>query len=629
MALTTLTLNIPASNGVGIASNAQALDAGKTFVFDGTLGAGEELSIEATQDVTGVVGWQGVVGVGPIPQQIQLDHTAAFYRVRRRFAVASSAPIVQVAATAVGVDTYFTLVPPVLPAGTSGVGAAADLTTAGTDASFSMEGTLGATEALVIEGSQDGLTGWTGVCSFVGGVRPPNSQEVGFVFYRVRRLNSSGNTLTVFVGTATSGAGGGGGFPGFGGAPPAVTSASAAGAGATASRFNHTHALDILPYNPSTAGMQASGVVQQIYGAPTATPSALTMTATQIPFGAATGVLTQSAKLTWTDAAGIETLQLQGSGPANVFILALRNTTVAGTTSFGSVRFFYDTTIQSAQLLLTHIGGSTNAFTASVSQSAVGADDQFVASGVAAGGQPPLIVWTQNKDVALGASAKNAAAATRGFVFLPTTTAPPTGVPTLDGGATTSARKAAILDDTNFRLYGYMTGAWHFAGFYDYSPTATRIPFGLSDTALTDSASLFYTSGTGILQSPLVETNTVGGFGGGGTLTLENNHAAPATTLSLLAGAFADLAGTLRPEVTGTRGIGTSARVWGEVWGTTVFAGTVTGFGGGNILTLQNNNAAPLSSINLTATDIQITVPAVSGLVPTAANTSIGTAANY
>jgi hypothetical protein len=311
--------------------------------------------------------------------------------------------------------------------------------------------------------------------------------------------------------------------------------------------------------------MQVSGVIQQAFAAGSATPSTLTMVVNQIPFGGATGLLTQSAKLTWNDTAAAEAFDISGVGTAgNLLYINIRQTTAAGVTSFGGVKFFYATGTQAAQILMTHIGGSTNAFTASVSQSAAGAEDQFVASGVAAGGQPPLIVWTQNKDVALGASAKNAAAGTRGFVWLPTTTAPPTGVPTLDGGAITSARKATILDDTNFRLYGYMAGAWRFVSFDGYSATPTRVPFGGAVAGTqTDDAAFFYTSATGILRAPLVESNTLGGFGGGLVLTLENNH------------------------------------------------------------------AAPTSSMTLTATDIQVTVPAVSGFVPTAANTSIGTAANY
>lgn len=95
--------------------------------------------------------------------------------------------------------------------------------------------------------------------------------------------------------------GGGGAFPGFGGAPPAVASTSSAGAAGTASRSDHTHALDIVAYNPSIAGMQATGVIQQTYAAPTATPTVLNVATSRIPFGNA-GVLTTSANLNFNSA---------------------------------------------------------------------------------------------------------------------------------------------------------------------------------------------------------------------------------------------------------------------------------------------------------------------------------------
>jgi hypothetical protein len=89
-------------------------------------------------------------------------------------------------------------------------------------------------------------------------------------------------------------------FPGFGGAPPQIASASAAGAAGTASRSDHNHAADIPAYNPSLAGMQAGGIIQQTYSAPTATPAVLTMVAGQMPFGAAAGgVLTQAPEINW------------------------------------------------------------------------------------------------------------------------------------------------------------------------------------------------------------------------------------------------------------------------------------------------------------------------------------------
>jgi hypothetical protein len=96
---------------------------------------------------------------------------------------------------------------------------------------------------------------------------------------------------------------GAGPWPGFGGAPPAVQSTSLAGVSAVASRSDHTHALDVVAYNPSIAGMQATGLVQQTYAAPTATPAVLNVASGRVPFGAA-GVLTTAAGVNFDSAQG-------------------------------------------------------------------------------------------------------------------------------------------------------------------------------------------------------------------------------------------------------------------------------------------------------------------------------------
>jgi hypothetical protein len=357
-------------------------------------------------------------------------------------------------------------------------------------------------------------------------------RRAGWVRVGFRRAGasstSSGGVTSIIAGTnvtiSSTGAGGtgdvtvnsAGGGPTPGGAPPAIASVSSAGAAATYSRSDHTHALDLVAYNPSVAGMQASGVVQQTYGAPTATPTVLTMVARQIPFGGAGGTLTQSAKLVWTDAAASEALDVTGAGTAgNVLALNLRNSTVVGTSQFISLRAFIGTSTQVGQALFTHVGGATNSITLSITQSAANADDQLTVSGTASGGQGALIAYTQNKDVLIGSSAALAAAATRGFVYLPVTTTPPTGVPTLVGGVPAGSRLPTTIG-TGLRWYMYdnVTAAWHFSTFNDYDPTATRIPFGGATAhTLTDTAAMTYTTSSqtltltgtgGLTEAPLV-----------------------------------------------------------------------------------------------------------------------------
>ena len=69
-------------------------------------------------------------------------------------------------------------------------------------------------------------------------------------------------------------------------------------------------------------------------------------------------------------------------------------------------------------------------------------------------------------DVIAGSVAKLSAVATQGYVWLPTSDVP-TGAPAFDGnnGGYTGARRAILLDDTNFRFYAYLGGAWRFASF--------------------------------------------------------------------------------------------------------------------------------------------------------------------
>ena len=89
-------------------------------------------------------------------------------------------------------------------------------------------------------------------------------------------------------------------FPGFGGPPPAVASASATGSASTASHSDHTHAQDLsVVYAPSLAAGQATGVFQQTYSSPNATPAVLNVATARVPFGAS-GVLTTSANITFT-----------------------------------------------------------------------------------------------------------------------------------------------------------------------------------------------------------------------------------------------------------------------------------------------------------------------------------------
>jgi hypothetical protein len=323
-------------------------------------------------------------------------------------------------------------------------------------------------------------------------------------------------------------------FPGFGGAPPAVASASAAGAAGTASRSDHTHAQDLsVVYAPSQAAGQASGVFQQTYAAPNATPSVLTMVAQQVPFGAASGLLQQSARLKFTDGvlpllnlgdgtntsaarvvfnlaagagAAIAQLLFQQSGANQSFIQAsFDGTAVTGRNSI-------------ANIINTVAGGSLS-------------DNWTIKNGT--GTDPVVIAYTEKLDVAIGTPFGVGPTGVNGFVWLPITSGLMTSVPerlAVTPGPRT--RLPIVIDDNdrNLQYYSAATSSWHFVTFDDYNATATRIPFGGATThTLTDNAALTFTTATRLLtvgsgsvvaqQGSILVNSNLGGvsIGGGAT----------------------------------------------------------------------------------------------------------------
>jgi hypothetical protein len=212
---------------------------------------------------------------------------------------------------------------------------------------------------------------------------------------------------------------------------------------------------------------------------------------------------------------------------------------------------------------------------------------------VGGGSVNPFVVDLNSGNLGMGASSAMPAGSTGGFVFLPRVAVAPTVLPDATNMA---SRDPWASEAGNRRLWGTngTVLGWHFVCLDDYNPTPTRIPFGAATAQTqTDDAAFFYSVGTGVLRSPLVETNTVGGFGGGNVLTLENNHASPTTSLSLLSGTT-----TLTGGFTWTNATGIARSPLVET-------NTVGGFGGGGVLTLENNHASPVTSISLGGANIQ------------------------
>jgi hypothetical protein len=351
-------------------------------------------------------------------------------------------------------------------------------------------------------------------------------------------------------------------FPGFTATlPPAVAGASSAGAAATAARSDHTHALDIVAYPPSLAGMQAGGVVQQTYAAPTATPSVLTMAADQIPFGAhaATGLLAQDNRFKFNSANGrtgissgnaFDVANAENTGQLSIIreaagtqhlLLGTASTTAAVAGFIRSKRCRGTWAAPAAVAVgdtLLEFDISPHDGTSFVLPAGLGA---FVPSDgtVAAGNVTVMFGFCDTATVQpartmLGAdTAYNVyaghtlltTAATDGFVYVPSAAGAFTGVPNIAFGTVRAQNRVPTgIDRTNRRSYAYIGGAWHFTAFDDYSATATRVPFGGATAGtLTDNAAMTYTVaaqslkliGTGGLTvAPLIlDVGTLAGIG--------------------------------------------------------------------------------------------------------------------
>jgi hypothetical protein len=325
-------------------------------------------------------------------------------------------------------------------------------------------------------------------------------------------------------------------FPGFGGAPPAVATASAAGVAGTASRSDHTHALDLVTYTPSVAGMQAAGVIQQTFPNPTAVPAVFAVAADLITFGAhaGTGLLSTNAAIKYDSSLGrfgisrlaqtvdftvarnsgtlvmgadaaSTNLRLYRASTDNIGLILdwdkSRGTRAAPTAVIGgdfgntTQENFYDGTGYTTPMAMV-VRVQTGAAVAANSVPALWAITVANGGGVTAGAatQNALAQYTNGDTTAGGAQVANAD--TGGFFLPPAVAGPPVGVPVNSfGTALVLNRVPTIIDNTNQRLYGYMNAAWHFAQFMDFDPTATQIPFGGATAhTLTSAAQLTFSS---------------------------------------------------------------------------------------------------------------------------------------
>lgn len=262
-----IALNVPASNGIGAASDVSGLDPDKTFVIGGTLAPGEQLVIEGTCDPTGANGWVGVAAfdtrhggfvaipptnlvtpssgqnLGPGPLNIIVN----WMRVKRVSPTTSTTtPTVSVDATVTATQAFQSI--PV-PAGT-GNGANVNVGAQGTNLQATVSGTFGVSEIVALEGSADGVT-----FDFLWAFRGPGTQSIPdtrYTFVRASRRGIGNNpqAILMFLGTSSAGAGGGG-FPGYSPTAQSTGTANNGGASPLVSRGDHVHAVGFaIPVDP-------------------------------------------------------------------------------------------------------------------------------------------------------------------------------------------------------------------------------------------------------------------------------------------------------------------------------------------------------------------------------------------
>jgi hypothetical protein len=331
-------------------------------------------------------------------------------------------------------------------------------------------------------------------------------------------------------------------FGGFGTAPPAIASTSAAGSASTASRSNHTHALDVVAYTPSLSAMQRTGVVQQSFASTTATPSVLTMNTNAIPFGdgAGSGALTQQTRIfagvlspfannnaiVVNNEAGSATAALLKTNSAFLTQAVGQLTTImeSGQSNVGFRASNYSNAAAQSStagslIRLLRAQGSFAAPGAVVSQHAIGRWENSAYDGTQFSVAGRLVFWvdqvvantsasayatlTLNSTLNplgatnhfwtlagdFGATGTVATNATAGFLWHTSMAGAPTGTPNiLTPYGLNATSTPTTIDTTNKRFYAYV-GAW------DYAPMVVGHTLTVSDSAVGHDVAILVNSG--------------------------------------------------------------------------------------------------------------------------------------
>ena len=181
----------------------------------------------------------------------------------------------------------------------------------------------------------------------------------------------------------------------------------------------------------------------------------------QVLFGDDGGAIGQSDDLTFERDGGLSgtggVLSIGGQTGTTIDIMASDAVPTGGFVQT-ALRFFSGLNTQTMGIASNYFGTS-NFF--GFSLAGVGDSDLIdFHSTLAPSGKSVLSLLATSMDIIMGSSALLAPGATKGFMYIPTISGPPTGVPALDGTSRAGSRRAFVLELPAGQLWAYNGAAW-------------------------------------------------------------------------------------------------------------------------------------------------------------------------
>lgn len=225
----------------------------------------------------------------------------------------------------------------------------------------------------------------------------------------------------------------------------------------------------MIPFDPIPAestkpvmGELFNRVQDKIKAAITAAASAVAnLIPGQVLFGDAGGAIGQSDDLTFARNGGLVgaggVLSVRGQNGSTLNIMA-SDAVPSGGFVQTALRFFSGLDTQTMGII-NNFFGTSNFFGFTLAGFG-DADLIDFKSSTAPSGKSVLSILPTAMDIIMGSSALLAPGATKGFMYIPTISGPPTGVPALDGSSRAGSRRAFVLELPAGQLWAYNGAAW-------------------------------------------------------------------------------------------------------------------------------------------------------------------------